>query len=81
MDNASKDFSGKIEMHLKEVFIIAKYWKEKGFIEIYGKNFLNWTIEFLYDDIHRLAKNEKNRIKKNMLMLPRMLEAKLARHR
>jgi len=122
MSNAAKDFSKKIEMHLKEAFVIASYWKEKGVIEVYGKDFLIWTIEFLYYDIYQLEQKEKImmlkklvaiwksfnllkfyhnvppktrdsidsilgtfsrriRIKKGVLLLPRILEDKLVRHR
>lgn len=51
MENAGKDFEEKFKLHIGMVQNITKYWNEKGFLNLYGKEYLAWLTEFLLVDL------------------------------
>lgn len=51
MHSVSDDLDAKIEKHLSFVSIISEYWKEQGWFELYGTEYVKWLLEFLVVDI------------------------------
>lgn len=45
------DMDEKIRQHLDFVVYIAEYWKNQGWLELYGKEFTQWLLEFLVSAI------------------------------
>ena len=59
MNLKQQDMDGKISRHIKNVEYIAKHWQQHGLLDKYGKEFFNWTVEFLAADL--LKKELKNK--------------------
>lgn len=53
MENAGKDLYKKYKHHLQAMRIIAEYWKRKGLLEQYAKEFMNWTVLFMGWDMYQ----------------------------
>lgn len=45
------DYDERIRKHLSFTEIICQYWKEQGWLDAYGKEFLQWLLEFVVVDI------------------------------
>ena len=45
------DYDERLRKHIAFVDIICKYWQEQGWLEKYGKEYLQWLLEFLVVDI------------------------------
>lgn len=45
------DMDHRIEEHIAFVEIICEYWKEMGWLKQYGKEYLEWMLEFIVCDI------------------------------
>ena len=51
MQTTGKDFEKKYQQHIKMVKIIVRYWKQKGYLQLYGADFFEWLIKFLIVDL------------------------------
>lgn len=45
------DYDERIRKHIAFTDIICQYWQEQGWLEKYGKEFLQWLLEFVVVDI------------------------------
>lgn len=45
------DMDERIKKHMAFVKIICDYWKEQGWLDSYGKEYLEWVLEFVVSDI------------------------------
>lgn len=50
MDGFRYDLDARIRKHLSFVELITAYWKEQGWLELYGKDYVSWLMEFLVVD-------------------------------
>ena len=46
MHGTVNDAALMVERHYEMIRHIAAYWKEKGWLELYGPNFLSWALKF-----------------------------------
>lgn len=60
MRSMSDDLDDKIDKHFGFVRIISEYWKTQGWFELYGKEYLEWLLEFLAADIRREEVKKKD---------------------
>lgn len=51
MNSFCYDKDEKIEQHLYFTAFITEYWKNQGWLESYGKEYVQWLLEFLVADI------------------------------
>ncbi len=51
MYNFQGDMDKRIETHLSFIRIICDYWKSQGWLDAYGKDFLEWLLVFVVRDI------------------------------
>ena len=54
-----KNTGEKCFSHIKMVLHVAKKWENSGDMQKFGKEFLRWSVEFLYDDFIKLSLNER----------------------
>lgn len=54
-----KNVEKKCLSHIKMVLHVAEEWEKSGDIQKFGKGFLKWSVEFLYDDFIKLPLNER----------------------
>ena len=60
METTGRDFEQKFQLHIGMVKIITDFWKEKGFLDLYGAEYLAWMIRFLIVDLcERKLVNQK----------------------
>lgn len=45
------DVDKKMLQHVKNMKVITAFWHEHGFIEKWGKDFVEWYLEFLVPDL------------------------------
>ena len=58
------DFDERIRKHIAFTDIICDYWKKQGWLKKYGKEFVEWLLEFVVSDIHSPeTKNPKEHLK------------------
>lgn len=50
-----KDVEKKCLSHIKMVLHIAEEWEKSGDMQKFGKEFLRWSVEFLYDDFIKMS--------------------------
>ena len=61
MHTVLSDMDSKIYKDLNTVEIICDYWKERGWLDKYGKRFLEWLLEFIVYSIRsKKVKHPKN---------------------
>lgn len=51
MQSYRTDLDEKIRQHLGFCGYITQYWQEKGWLDLYGKEYVQWLLEFLVSDI------------------------------
>ncbi|MBR5318649.1 MAG: glycosyltransferase family 2 protein [Peptococcaceae bacterium] len=51
METVGRDFEQKFKLHIGMVRIITDYWQEKGFLKLYGAEYLSWITRFLLVDL------------------------------
>lgn len=51
METTGRNFEEKFKLHIGMVKIITNYWEEKGFLDMYGAEYLGWLIRFLIVDL------------------------------
>jgi len=51
MQTNHDDMDEKIRKHLFLTRVICDYWKSQGWLDLYGKDFTQWLLEFLVADI------------------------------
>lgn len=78
MASVRDDMDEKISKHLGFVETICKYWNKQGWLELYGKEYTQWLLEFLVYDIRskEVTKAAEHLQKLNQLLL----EYDLAKH-
>lgn len=54
-----KNVEKKCLSHIKMVLHVAEEWEKSGDMQKFGKGFLKWSVEFLYDDFIKLPLNER----------------------
>lgn len=54
MSDVNKDFDIKIEKHLYLVERICQYWDDRGWFQRYGKEFVEWMLQFIVPDTQRV---------------------------
>lgn len=52
MANAAKDPYEKYAHHIRALYVIAEFWKEKKLLEAYKKEFMAWTVSFIGWDLY-----------------------------
>ena len=50
MHRYQTDLDGKIRQHLSFVEYITEYWKNQGWLELYGREYTQWLLEFIVAD-------------------------------
>lgn len=50
MQSYRTDLDEKIRQHLSFIGYITEYWKEQGWLELYGKEYTQWLLEFIVAD-------------------------------
>ena len=51
MHSYRSDLDEKIRQHLEFSGFITSYWQEQGWLKLYGKEYVQWLLEFLVPDI------------------------------
>ena len=69
METMGRDMEEKFKIHVGMVRIIADYWEEKGFIHMYGAEFLNWLTGFLLVDLCENNYSDKKQYAKEIYKL------------
>ena len=62
MDRASKSLGRKYWWHIESVKVIAEYWKDKGLLEQYGKDFFGWSVGFTSWDLCNYSGTDKGEL-------------------
>lgn len=56
----------KIDSHFEFVQLISEYWRQHGWLDIYGKEYLGWLLDFF---IPLIRSKETNRKTEHILRL------------
>ena len=51
MDYYDADKGKKLRCHVENQRIVSEYWREHGFLEKWGKEYLEWTVDFIVSDL------------------------------
>ena len=62
MSGLDKDMNVKMNLHLDMLEIIMKFWSEHGLIDKYGREFLQWILEFTVPDLLENELKDKSAI-------------------
>lgn len=60
MSSLREDIDQRIAQHLSFVEIITEYWEKQGWLELYGKEYMEWLLSFLVVDIKNKAVQKEN---------------------
>lgn len=60
MANAAKDPYQKYVHHINALYVIADFWKERGYLEQYKQEFMAWTVSFMGWDLYNYQGHAKN---------------------
>lgn len=65
MSSVRDNMDQKIENHLYFVDIISEYWKRQGWLDLYGKAYTQWLLEFFIPDIrNKKTQHSQEHLKK-----------------
>lgn len=53
MDSYNYDLDEKVQKHLGFINNICQYWEKEGWFDLYGKQFVQWLLEFVVSDIRK----------------------------
>ncbi|WP_405321323.1 glycosyltransferase family 2 protein [Frisingicoccus sp.] len=69
MHQYNSEMEKKLGQHVENLGIITKYWHEKGWISRWGKDYFEWFIEFLMQDLISYQGDNKQQLAQDALKI------------